>query len=541
VRAFAAKITDRERTHIDQSRPADVPSDAALEAAGALIGHIDLEIRDIFDPNDPRENNRLYLLANRLHILSKRSTVTAQLLFKPGDPYQGRLLEETERALRGRRYFYDARVVPVRYADGKVDVKVITKDVWTLSPGLSFGRKGGANSTRVELEDTNFLGWGKKLAFSHGKDVDRSSNRFTWTDPNVLSSRWTADLNYVDSSDGKERTLVVERPFYALDTRWSALVAGNKFDRIDSRYNRGKIADQFQHDEQRYEIGGGWSSGLIGGASRRWLAGWRYDKDRFGAAVGSATPAVVLPSDRILSYPYVTFQYVEDNFKKTGDQNQIGRTEDLYLGGLYTIEAGYSARSFGATRNSVMFAASGRKGFDLDPGELKQLYLSADFSSRFESGNARNLIANAGASYYWRWATDRLFYASLVGTTTKSLDPESELTIGGDTGLRGYPLRYETGTSRALLTLEQRIYTNWYPWRLARFGAAVFFDAGRTWGRGVVGDSNPGLLKDFGVGLRFGNTRSGLGNVLHVDFAYALDGEPGIKKFQVNVETKRSF
>jgi hypothetical protein len=50
-----------------------------------------------------------------------------------------------------------------------------------------------------------------------------------------------------------------------------------------------------------------------------------------------------------------------------------------------------------------------------------------------------------------------------------------------------------------------------------------------------------GLLKDVGVGLRIGSTRSGLGNIIHVDLAVPLDGDPSIKKVQLLVETKQSF
>ena len=32
--------------------------------------------------------------------------------------------------------------------------------------------------------------------------------------------------------------------------------------------------------------------------------------------------------------------------------------------------------------------------------------------------------------------------------------------LGGDTGLRGYPLRYQNGNQRALFTVEERLYTN---------------------------------------------------------------------------------
>ena len=154
-----------------------------MEAAGAVIGKIDIDIRNIFDESDPRENNGLFRLANHLHIRTKRSTIRAQLLFASGDKYLARKLAETERALRLLTYIYDARVVPVRYADGKVDIKVITKDVWTLSPGISFGRSGGTNATKFNLQDTNFLGWGKTLQISHGSTVDRTSDTVAWTDP----------------------------------------------------------------------------------------------------------------------------------------------------------------------------------------------------------------------------------------------------------------------------------------------------------------------------------------------------------------------
>jgi hemolysin activation/secretion protein len=127
------------------------------------------------------------------------------------------------------------------------------------------------------------------------------------------------------------------------------------------------------------------------------------------------------------------------------------------------------------------------------------------------------------------------------GTTTHALNPDSQLLIGDDSGLRGYPLRYESGTSRGLLTLEQRFYTDWYPFRLARFGAAVFGDVGRPWGSGVIGNSDPGTLSDLGFGLRFGNTRSGLGNVLHIDVAFPLQGDRDINKAQLLVETKASY
>jgi hypothetical protein len=535
----AAKLTDLEHTRIEVSRPAGLPSDAELEAAGAVIGKIDIDIRNIFDQNDARESNGLFLLANRLHIRTKRSTVKAQLLFASGDKYRGRVLAETERALRLLTYIYDARVVPVRYADGKVDVKVITKDVWTLSPGVSFGRTGGTNQTKLNLQDTNFLGWGKTLQITRGSDVDRTSDTIQWMDPNVFGSRWTSTLAYSDSSDGSERSLQVIRPFYSLDAPWSTKITALSFDRTVSRYNLGEIVDQFNDNETAYELSGGISDGYVDGWTKRLTFGMRYDRNIFLPTPATSLPAQQLPPDRTLSYPFVGFDILQDKYKKVGDENQIGRTEDLYFGTEITGEVGLSNGAFGADRNAIMLAAKALRGIELT--ELQQLFLTSDFSSRIEDGRARNLIADGAAKYYWRWREDWLLYAALSATVTDSLDPDMQLLLGGDNGLRGYPLRYESGTSRALFTVEQRFYTDWYPFRLVRVGGAIFADVGRTWGNGVIGNSDPGLLRDVGFGLRLGNTRSGLGNVLHIDFAFPLNDIAGIQRFQFLVQTMQSF
>jgi hypothetical protein len=536
---FAAKLTDLEHTQIEEPRPADVPSDEAMEAAGAIIGKIDIDIRNIFDESDPREDTGLFRLANRLHIRTKRQAIQAQLLFKSGERYSARKLAETERNLRLLVYVYDAHIVPVHFAGGRVDVKVITKDVWTLSPGISFGRAGGTNATSYNLEDRNFLGWGKTVQVSHNSSVDRTSNAVQYADPNVLGSRWIAALAYVNSSDGNQRALQMAQPFYSLETPWSAKITAISYDRTVSRYNLGNIVDQFNDNQTIYELSGGVSTGLVNGWTKRLLFGMHYDKNQFVPTPVTSLPANPLPPDRTLSYPFVGFDVLEDQYKKTGDQDEIGRTEDLYLGTEVTGQVGFTNPAFGADRSALMLAAAVVRGIELS--DEQQLFLTGDFSTRIEDGRARNLITDGGAKYYWRWHPDYLLYAALSATVTDSLDPDKQLLLGGDNGLRGYPLRYESGTSRAILTLEQRVFTDWYPFRLARVGAAVFSDVGRTWGSGSVGNSDPGLLRDVGFGLRLGNTRSGLGNVLHIDFAFPLKHTGGIQKFQFLVQTFQSF
>ena len=115
------------------------------------------------------------------------------------------------------------------------------------------------------------------------------------------------------------------------------------------------------------------------------------------------------------------------------------------------------------------------------------------------------------------------------------------MQLGGKSGLRGDPLRYQTGDSKLLFTVEQRYFTDWYPWRLFRVGGAVFFDVGRTWGDNPIGEPNLGWLKDVGFGLRFAPTRFSTNKVAHLDFAFPLDGDPSIDSVQILLEAKRSF
>jgi hemolysin activation/secretion protein len=114
--------------------------------------------------------------------------------------------------------------------------------------------------------------------------------------------------------------------------------------------------------------------------------------------------------------------------------------------------------------------------------------------------------------------------------------------LGGDNGLRGYPLRYLSGDKSALLTIEQRFFSDWYPFRLFRVGGAIFFDAGRTWGQSPGGSENPGLQTDVGFGLRLGNARSGLARMIHVDLAFPLGSDDdSIDNVQLLIEAKSSF
>src|SRR6266700_3316729 len=139
---------------VDAQEPAaqqKIPSFAELEAAGAVIGEIRIDNRNIFDLEDPKENGVLYRAANFLHIQTRAEVIRRQLLFKPGERVSVRVIEETERLMRSNRILYDVSITPVAYHDGVVDIEVRTRDIWTLEPVGSASRRGGTNRRGATL------------------------------------------------------------------------------------------------------------------------------------------------------------------------------------------------------------------------------------------------------------------------------------------------------------------------------------------------------------------------------------------------------
>jgi len=248
---------------------------------GSVIGEVRVVTRDIFDPDRPGEDRRIFRLANKLHRTTRAAVIERQLLFRPGDVFSPELVEESARLLRTNDYLYDVEMKPVLRQDGKVDVEVVTRDVWTLSGGMSFGRAGGVNTTSFSVEDSNLLGTGKTLSVARIGTVDRTSNLVRFRDPNLLGSRMSLLASYAQNSDGGRQRLEVERPFFSLDSRWAAGVRLFRDDRLEQLYRGGKIATGFRHVNQALELYGGFSPGLVNGTARRWELGFTVSRDDF--------------------------------------------------------------------------------------------------------------------------------------------------------------------------------------------------------------------------------------------------------------------
>jgi hypothetical protein len=521
-----------------EAAPAPVPGFAELEAAGARFGEIRIVAREIFDTDDPAEDKLLFRWANALHVRTRPGVVERALLFKTGDPVSVRVIEETERLLRGVRYVYDVRFRPVALRDGVVDVEVETRDTWSLDPGFSASRSGGSTSSGIRVRDYNLFGTGMSVSLGRSRNVDRSSNEFQFSNDRAFGSWISLGFSHAQNSDGRRNTASVVRPFYALDARWSAGVSLLREDRIDAVYDGGNIASRYRHRQDRTEVFGGWSQGLVDGWVQRFSLGLVARDDAFAVAPGLLAP-LALPADEKLVGPFLRHEWIEDRFQKELNRNLIGRPEYFALGFSSRLELGWAGTRWGSTRNTWIYDFAASRGFE--PAADQTLIVAARASGKRSDGESRQVLVGGQLQYYRPQSPRWLFYASGAIDTLSHADAGEPLQLGGDNGLRGYPLRYQSGTHRALFTAEERFYTDLYVWRLFRIGGAAFFDAGRAWGGDDASRADNGWLRNAGVGLRIVSVRAAFSNVLHVDLAFPLDPTTGVKRVQFLVKTRTSF
>jgi hypothetical protein len=525
---------------------------------GSIIGEVRVVAQDLFDPEKRGEDGMLFRLANRMHRSTRPRVIERQLLFQPGDVFTPELIAESARLLRQNDYLYDVDMRPVLREDGKVDVEVTTRDVWTLEGGASYSRSGGTNNTSLWLEDTNFLGLGKEVSISRIGTVDRTSNLVRYRDPNVLGSRVRLTLSHADNSDGGRERFELERPFYSLSSRWAAGVRAFRDERMEQLFTAGKAIESFEHRHDFLEAYGGLSTGLRNGAARRLQFGFTYSGDDFtptARPLRSSFKAggphlnfelAPIPQDRTLAYPWIRFESVQDRFVVERDLDRIQRSEDVNLGRTFNFLLGYSSPTFGGTGERWIVQTAASSGWRPTPRQLVLTQLGG--STRLGNDGTENLVAGGRVRWYVRDFGDQLFYASLGADLAHRLDGEDQILLGGDSGLRGYPLRYQAGDRRVLLTLEQRFFSPREWFHLVHVGAAVFFDAGQAWFVNPRSTQSPELsaqekriLKDIGFGLRLGSSRSSRGAVLHLDVAFPLDANRSIERVQWLVTTSETF
>tara|TARA_R110002072_G_scaffold64_13_gene468 strand:- start:4640 stop:6301 length:1662 start_codon:yes stop_codon:yes gene_type:complete len=506
----------------------------------AKLNSIKVNKLPIFDRNNPDENNAVYRWVNRHHIYTHDSVVLDQLLFEEGDVASEAQIKESERLLRDQKFTSDAKVRILRECPDGVDLEVVTREVWTLTPELSYKASGGDSAFKLGIRDSNFLGTGRRFSTAYERDEDRSAFEIRAQDKNYLGSRREIDARIANRSDGYLVEFVFGRPFYALDSRSAWRSQFRADEQISSLYAAGDKIAETSVTSEFAELSYGFSAGIQAHHVNRYTLGVRHSKKDYRQGDDLPFPTSQ-PDSYAVDYPFAAFEYIENNYARAFNINQIYRTEDLHIGKRFYSSLGYAP----GNDSRLILDGSYRDTLISSPKVLLQL--SMDWSGQLidATNEWQDSLAHINLAYHRGQTASRSLYVGLNSTFSHQLRNGEQVTLGGNSGLRGFENHFVSGDHSTVLTIEQRLFTKAHVLNLVRLGYAAFIDIGSSFG-GTDELGNPQdntVYSNVGIGLRLAPSKSEKGQVIHIDLAYPISGDFQDKgrSLQFTAELKKSF
>ena len=260
--------------------------------------------------------------------------------------------------------------------------------------------------------------------------------------------------------------------------------------------------------------------------------------------MGPDLPAPSLfPVDRKLSYPFVQVELGEDRFVTAFNLDEILRTEDLYLGYNLKTRIGYAARSFGSNQDRIVVEGSFTDTLHYDSRRLWQHSLNWGALLNQDSGHSEDVIFGYSSRYFHRQSDRWSFSAQMRGTYSHNLSRERALFMGGETGVRAFDNRLQSGSRSLVVSLEERLYTDLHIFNLMRVGSALFVDVGRAWTPGEPSGLDDPWLANIGIGLRLMSSKAASSRIAHIDFAFPVTNRnhPAVDSIQIAINVKSRF
>ncbi|OVE75432.1 hypothetical protein BVX98_07720 [bacterium F11] len=483
------------------------------------IGKIILNRHDVFDTGSPLDRVFPYTLANKLHVVTKEYYIRSELLFREGDPYDLFCIQESERILRGSRFFRYVTITPQEPLNGIVDVHIETHDVWTLGILLRYERVGGKNLYGLGILERNLLGTGIQLGGFVRKDIDRTKRGMTFKHRRFLGSPVKIFGGYGKDEKGREIDIRLEKPFWSVQD-WhqegTSVFASDDEGRL---FEGGEEVATFQEEHLVVRTEVWFNFHPHERKVRRWGLVHHYDKNEYDN-FQSELP-LLPPLDHTESVVALGYQFRNDRFIKERGVITFDRDEDFNLGWDWTLEFGPSLEAFGATTDGLYTRGVLRKTWVSK--DIAFVMLQMEMRSRYQNDHVEDGIFKVVQhNVLPNWWLGQTFTATLNYKTSRNLDPSKQFLLGGETGLRGYSVRQFSGSKSLLMTLENRkaVLYDWL--QMVTVGWGVFFDTGATW-KEHQEPSFDEFRSDVGFGIRFAPTRSVRANIIRADLAYALN------------------
>jgi outer membrane protein assembly factor BamA len=484
---------------------------------GVLIDSLVIEPHNVFGAAESGGDNLLFRTANKLHIVTRAHVIKRDVLLKKGELFSQKLAEETARNLRTRYDLYDAWILPELLPSGKLLVRVVTQDQWSLLVGARIRRDGNLTNYEFSLEDRNLLGQNQFLSFAYYiQDQDGNYLRTVFSDQRFRGYPCSVELTYNSNPTDRLKEIEVSHPFYNLaqqlsyGARW-----GDEGGRIDYYRDNLKVG-QTRREGDNFELNGHYRWGSY---NRKIgvLGGYQYRYQRFFDHQGDT--AIIFPSDSLVNLVRAGVSFDNIVYTQVRRVNGFSYTEDVTLG--QSLELSYG-RGFRERFGGFLFdelALGSSVGYKFNQSLL---LMTTNFAVWFRQRENLHHAADLTARYY----NTNLSFMTVALRGRYSVDVRSDnrepLYLGGSSGIRGYDKYSLTGNKLAVGNMEFRFFPRLEVLSVM-FGGALFADVGRTW-KTNEGIGLSGYHASVGAGLRISAEHAFKQDILRLDVAKAQGG-----------------
>lgn len=504
-----------------------VPRGGSSEGTTALawrLGTIDVRTSGVY-PEEGSLGRLLPRLVNATHWTTQEKVIRREIWKSRGDTVTEDFARELERNLRGTGLFAEATAELVPSGeDGVRNLVVRTRDRLSISGGASGSFVGNVASGGFSLSESNLFGSGDRLRFGFFEnDDDEFRGSLSYRDRYLFDS-WTSGTVEVGRTDqGDFAGARITRPFRYLEDNFAWEVNGRTAEAERDYFFRGDTVTEVPFDETGAGASATWRSGT---AERFWTRGLvaRFTDTVYGRTRGADIGA--LPGDTQSTFLGASFGFADiTGFDRVTGLDTLQFIQDVQLGLSISAEAGATLRAEeGQSSESQPTGAINLRSTHRF-GETRYLSLGASGAARVQSGEAVGWDSRLDLRAFDLTLAPHTFAfsASLVNAE-ENQDLPVQLTLGEDSGLRGYPRREFAGDRVLRLNLEDRIDLG-ISTRSFDLGAVVFADIGWASQRGM-GFGRP--LRSVGAGLRIGSNALLGDGVLRLDLSFPLDELDGV-------------
>jgi hypothetical protein len=484
-----------------------------LEYSGKLIGDIEFKHLKPFGTNindttiQPTGFKKFF---NRLYFPTGDGIIRSNLLLAPGSILEPSELADNERQIRRLNFIKDARILVIPKEDApEVDLLVISKDVFPYDIDINFR---GLSSSEFGISNINMFGTGHQFESTFIIN-DRSTGELgyegKYTIPNIKGTFIQTEFDYANTFRKEGKEIRIFRDFITPDIRYAGAVEASHFTYrepfIVDLTNDSSVLVTYTTDFREL-----WAAKAVRSYANPPLKGI---KERVRLVVAGSVSSLKFGQrptvekdtnfffhNRTLFLTSLAFS--ERKYYKGVLITNFGRTEDIPIGNLAQITAGYEISEF---EQRLYLSGKLSKGrFVGNIGYLKAEGEAGGFlkKNRFEQGVIKGQLDFFSQLYSLRFFRVRQFISANYTIGIRRNTGEF-ININDNNGLRGVNSLTLRGAQRLTINAETLIFT---PLHLVGFRLAVFGFADL----GIIGSNKENIIngrvyKVVGFGIRIKN------------------------------------